>query len=234
MGSYKVNTDGCAKDGFASGGGIIRDSLGQCIHAFFSSYGKCSILEVELRAIPDGIILAQRIVISDLWIESGGYEYFITFTDDYSRFGYIYLMTRKSEAFEKFKAYRTEVEKHLSKSIKTFRSDRGGEYLSGEFRDYLTENGIVSQLSAPGTPQQNDVSERRNRTLLDMVRSMMSFSTLPILFWGYALETAAYVLNLVPSKSIPKTPLELWNGCKPNLRHIRIWGCPAHVLKGKT
>ncbi|KAL2518226.1 Uncharacterized protein Adt_14473 [Abeliophyllum distichum] len=63
---------------------------------------------------------------------------------------------------------------------------------------------------------------------------MMSFSTLPISFWRYALETTVYILNLVPSKSVPKTPLELWNGRKPNMHHIRIWGCPAHVLKGKT
>ena len=67
-----------------------------------------------------------------------------------------------------------------------------------------------------------------------MMRSMFSYSSLPISFWGYALQTAVYVLNLVSSKSVPKTPLELWNGCKPSLRHIRIWGCPAHVLKGKT
>ena len=63
---------------------------------------------------------------------------------------------------------------------------------------------------------------------------MLSYSTLPNSFWGYALQTAVYILNVVPSKSVPKTPLELWNGRKPSLRHIRIWGCPAHVLKGKT
>ena len=59
---------------------------------------------------------------------------------------------------------------------------------------------------------------------------MMSYSDLPKSFWGYALETAAYLLNMVPSKSVPKTPIELWTGSKPSLRHIRIWGCPAHVL----
>ena len=79
----------------------------------------------------------------------------------------------------------------------------------GIFKNYLTKNGIVSQLTAPGTPQQNGVAERRNRTLLDMVKSMMSYSTLPISFWGYALNTAMYLLNLVPSKSVPKTPVEL-------------------------
>ena len=67
-----------------------------------------------------------------------------------------------------------------------------------------------------------------------MVRSMMSYSSLPISFWGYSLKTAVYILNVVPSKSIQKTPLELWNVHKPSSRHFRIWGCPPHVLKGKT
>ena len=70
--------------------------------------------------------------------------------------------------------------------------------------------------------------------LLDMVRSMMSYSSLPISFWGYSLQTAVYILNVVPSKSIRKTPLELLNGHKPSLRHFCISGCPSHVLKGKT
>ena len=71
-------------------------------------------------------------------------------------------------------------------------------------------------------------------TLLDMVRSMMSYSTLPISFWRYALNTAMYLLNLVPSKSVLKTTIELWIGCKPSIRHLHIWGCPAHVLKRKS
>ena len=64
-----------------------------------------------------------------------------------------------------------------------------------------------------------------------MVRSMLSYSSLPISFWGYALETATYLLNLIPSKSVSKTPTELWNGRKPSLNHIRIWGASAHVLR---
>lgn len=163
----------------------------------------------------------------------GGYEYFVTFIDDYSRYGYVYLMHKKSETFGKFKEFMAEAEKQLGKSLRTLRSDRGGEYLDTEFKDHLLEHGILSQLTAPGTPQQNGVAERRNRTLLDMVRSMMSYSSLPISFWGYALQTAVYILNVVPSKSIQKTPLELWNGHKSSLRHFRIWGCPAHLLKEK-
>ena len=97
-------------------------------------------------------------------------------------------MRRKSEAFEKFKKFRVEVENQLGKRIKAIRPDRGGEYLLRDFKDYLTQNEIVPQLTAPGTPQQNGAAERRNRTLLEMVRSMMSYSTLPVSFRGYALK----------------------------------------------
>ena len=161
-----------------------------------------------------------------------GYLYFVTFIDDYSRYGYTYLLRHKSEVFSKFKEFKAEAETQLERNIKSLRSDRGGEYLSNEFIEYLAQQGITSQLSAPGTPQQNGVSERRNRTLLGMVRSMMSYSDLPTFLWGYALVTATYLLNLVPSKSVPKTPCELWIGRKPSLSKLKIWGCPAYVLKG--
>ena len=140
----------------------------------------------------------------------------------------------KSETCDKFKEFRAEVEKQLGVPIKSLWSDRGGEYLSDEFQQHLLENGIVSQLTAPGTPQQNGVAERRNRTLLDMVRSMMSYATLSSTFWGYALLTACYLLNNVPSKSVPKTPHELWTGKRTTLNHIRIWSCLAHVLNKES
>ncbi|KAM3014877.1 hypothetical protein FF2_027526 [Malus domestica] len=112
----------------------------------------------------------------------GGFSYYITFTDDHSRFGYVYLMKYKSESFERFKEFKNEVEKQTGKQIKTLRSDRGGEYLCNEFLDYLKECGIVSQWTPPGTPQHNGVSERRNRTLMNMVHSMMSSANLPVTF----------------------------------------------------
>ncbi|KAJ9566883.1 hypothetical protein OSB04_002849, partial [Centaurea solstitialis] len=143
-------------------------------------------------------------------VARGGYRYFITFTDDFSRYGYVYLMRRKSESFERFREFQNEVQNQLGRKIKFLRSDRGGEYLSDEFDNHLMECGIVSQLTPPYTPQMNGVSERRNRTLLDMVRSMMCHSTLPMSFWGHALETAAHILNIAPTKSVEKTPYELW------------------------
>ncbi|GKB37839.1 retrotransposon protein, putative, ty1-copia subclass [Tanacetum coccineum] len=120
-----------------------------------------------------------------------GASYFITFTDDFSRYGYVYLMKHKHEVFETFKVFQNEVENQLGKKIKVIRSDRGGEYLSHKFVNHMKSCGIVSQLTPPYTPQHQGVSERRNQTLLDMVRSMMNLTTLPKSFWGYAFESAS-------------------------------------------
>ena len=93
------------------------------------------------------------------------------------------------------KNFRVKWKNHRNKKIKFLRSDRGDEYLSYEFGLQLKQCGIVSQLTPPGTPQRYGVSKHRNRTLLDMVRSMMSLTDLPLSFWCYALETAAFTLK---------------------------------------
>ena len=103
--------------------------------------------------------------------------------------------------------------------------------MSYEFGLHLKQSGIVSLLTPPRTPHRNGVSERRNRTLLDMVRSMMSLTNLPLSFWGYALETAAFTLNKAPSKSVEVTPSELWFGKKPKLSFLKVWVCDAYVKK---
>ncbi|KAK1643193.1 hypothetical protein QYE76_060998, partial [Lolium multiflorum] len=127
--------------------------------------------------------------------------------------------------------FQSEVENQRNKKIKFLRSDRGGEYLSYEFGMHLKKCGILSQLTPPGTPQRNGVSERRNRTLLDMVRSMMSLTDLPLSFWSYALETAAFTLNRAPSKSVETTPYELWFNKKPKLSFLKVWGCEAYIRR---
>ncbi|GJT74846.1 retrotransposon protein, putative, ty1-copia subclass [Tanacetum coccineum] len=137
-----------------------------------------------------------------------GANYFVTFTNDFSRYGYVYLLKHKHEVFETFKVFQKEVENQLGKTIKSLCSDRGGEYMSQEFLDHLKEHGIIAHRTPPYTPQYNGVSERRNRTLLDMVRSMMSQTTLPKSFWDYALESVARILNMVPTKKVDKTPFK--------------------------
>ena len=81
----------------------------------------------------------------------------------------------------------------------------------------------------PGSPEQNGVAERRNRTLMEMVRSMISRTNLPGFLWGEALKTALYILNRVPTKVVPLTPFKLWTGRKPSLNHLKVWGCPTEV-----
>ena len=99
----------------------------------------------------------------------GGYHYFLTFTDDFSRYGYIYLMKHKSETFEKFKEFQSEVKNHRNKNKSYYNMIAEVIYLSYEFGLQLKQCEIVSLLTPPRTPQCNGVSERRNRILLDMV-----------------------------------------------------------------
>nr|GEU32999.1 hypothetical protein [Tanacetum cinerariifolium] len=129
------------------------------------------------------------------------------------------------------KVFKNEVENQLGKTIKALRSDRRGEYISQEFKDYLKACGIVQQLTPPYTPQHNGVSEKRNRTLLDMVRSMMNLTTLPLSFLDYALESATRILNMVPTKKVDKTSYKLWYGKVPNLSYLKVWGCEALVKR---
>lgn len=156
----------------------------------------------------------------------GQKRYYITFIDDVTRFCYVYLVHSKSEALDRFKAYKTEVELQTGNKIKRLRTDRGGEYMDVE---YFESCGIIHETTAPYTPQQNGVAERKNRVLKDMVNAMLSYSGLKNSFWGEAMLTANYILNRVPSKRNRQSPYELWFKRKPNLHYLRIWGCRAVV-----
>jgi hypothetical protein len=129
-----------------------------------------------------------------------------------------------SETFDKFNEFQSEVENHHNRKIKFLGSDHGGEYLSYDVITHLKACGIVSQLTPPGTPHRNCVSEHRNWTLLDMMQSMMSLTNLPLSFWGYALETVAFTLNRAPYKSVETTMYELRFGTKPKILFLKILG----------
>nr|GEZ63695.1 retrotransposon protein, putative, Ty1-copia subclass [Tanacetum cinerariifolium] len=127
----------------------------------------------------------------------------------------------KHEVFETLKVFQKEAENQLDKTIKSPRSNHGGEYMSQEFLDHLKDHEVIAHRTPPYTPHYNGVSERRNRTLLDMVRSMMSQTTLPKSFWDYALETTTRILNM--------TPYEVWHGKAPKLSYLKVCGYEALV-----
>jgi transposase InsO family protein len=119
----------------------------------------------------------------------------------------VYFLEKKSEAFEIFKNFKVMIEKTTGKNIQSLRSDIGGEYLSNKFKSYCENHGIRRFLTAPYTPQQNSIAERKNRIILDMVRSMIKIKEMPKEFWAetvrctYRTDVRMYFLTKRPLKN---------------------------------
>ncbi|KAE8666786.1 hypothetical protein F3Y22_tig00112491pilonHSYRG00280 [Hibiscus syriacus] len=122
----------------------------------------------------------------------------------------------------------SEVENQLDR-IKRVRSDRGGEYGSNFLKDICEKNDIIHETSAPYFPQQNGIAERKNRTLKEMMNSLLISSGLSDNMWGEAILSVTHILNGVPHKKLDSTPYELWKGYAPNLQYLKVWGCLAKV-----
>ncbi|KAJ9546672.1 LOW QUALITY PROTEIN: hypothetical protein OSB04_019215 [Centaurea solstitialis] len=162
-------------------------------------------------------------------VARGGYRYFITVTNDFSRYGYVYLMRHKSESFERFKEFQNEVQNQLDRKIKFLRSDRGGEYLSDEFDNHLMECGIVSQLTPPYTPQMNGVKEKSYFTRYGTIDDVSLYATSLIL--GLCARDRSVHTEQGTNKIGEKTPYEIWKGKKPKLSFLKIWGCEVFVRR---
>src|SRR5262249_26126395 len=178
-----------------------------------------SVLELVHSDLCEGNVIHSR----------GGKRYFITFIDDYSKFCTLYLIRTKDEALSRLMAFKALAENQTGKDLKRLRSNRGGEYTSNVVHKFCEQNGIIHELIAPYSPESNGVAERKNRTLLDMVNSMICSSGLPENLWGEALLTACHVLNCVPPRSQQKSPFEIWFNMKPDYSHLRVWGCLAKI-----
>ena len=132
----------------------------------------------------------------------GGKSYFMLIVDDFSRFMWVELLTTKDEAFKCFKRVKALAETERVLKLRAFRSDRGGEFNSIEFKEYCDEHGIKHFTTAPYTPQQNGVVERRNRMVAEMARCLLKSKGMPAEFWGEVASTAVYLLNRAPTKSL--------------------------------
>ena len=164
-------------------------------------------------------------------------RYIITFIDDYSRFTWISITSDKTgkTALEQFVRYKAWAERYTGFSIKTLRTDGGGEYIHDQFNTYLLTMGIERQVTVARTPQQNGVAERANRTIMEAARAMLHAAGLPLSFWECAVMAAVYLRNRSPTKALTDaTPYEAWRGDKPDLSHLRVFGCRAYMHVDKT
>ena len=155
-----------------------------------------------------------------------GSKFYIAFIDDHTRMCWIYFMKFKSEVADIFWKFKAWVENQSRCKLQVIRSDNGTEYTSKKFNKFCENAGIEHQLTAPYTPQQNGVVERKNRTLMEMTRCLLHDKGLPKKLWAEAANTAIFLLNRLPTKALQqRTPFEAWYGYKPRLQNLKTFGC---------
>jgi histone deacetylase 1/2 len=142
-----------------------------------------------------------ELIHSDVWgparVSSGGYKYYVSFVDDYSRFCWIYLLKHKSNVEQVFYAFQAHVECLLNTKIKALQSDWGGEY--HKLHRYFQRTGISHRVSCPHTSQQNGIAERKHRHLVETGLALLAHSSLPLRYWDEAFLTACYLINRMPT-----------------------------------
>lgn len=160
--------------------------------------------------------------------------YFIVFVDEATRYVWVYIIPNKtsSTVLQILKSWLPLVQNQAGTTLINFRTDEGGEYLGETLKTvstFLEEHGITHEQTSPYSSSSNGIAERINRTLMDMVRTMMITSKLPAPFWGEAVHTAAKVRNRLPTSSLRGniSPHEAWFGKAPSLEHLRVFGCLA-------
>ena len=162
-----------------------------------------------------------------------GYRYILGCTDDYSGIIRPYFMKHKSDTLDAFKMFVADTRPYGE--IKRVRLDNGGEFTSAEFRNYLCENKIKPEYSAPHSPHQNGTAERTWRTLLDMSRCLIIDSELPKIFWPYAVMYSAHIRNICFNNRTQCTPYQSLTGKLPDMNLVHKFGttCFAYVQNAK-
>ncbi|GJS77850.1 integrase, catalytic region, zinc finger, CCHC-type containing protein [Tanacetum coccineum] len=154
-----------------------------------------------------------------------GKKYILVIVDDYSRFTWVKFLRSKDETPTVVIKFLKQIQVGLNKTVRFIRTDNGTEFVNKTLYDYYESVGIFHQKTVPRTPQQNDVVERRNRTLVEAARTMLIFSKAPMFLWAEAVATACYTQNrsLIHTRH-DKTPYELVHNKKPDLTFFRVFG----------
>jgi hypothetical protein len=165
------------------------------------------------------------------YISIGRSKYFLIIVDDYSRFTWVFFLQEKSQTQETLKRFLRWAQNEFGLRIKKIRSDNGTEFKNSQIEGFLEEEGIKHEFSSPYTPQQNGVVERKNRTLLDMARTMLDEYKTPNRFWAKAINTACYSINrLYLHRILRKTSYKLLTCKKPNVSCFRVFGSKCFIL----
>ncbi|GJR03552.1 retrovirus-related pol polyprotein from transposon TNT 1-94 [Tanacetum coccineum] len=161
-----------------------------------------------------------------------GKKYIMVIVDDYSRYTWTLFLRSKDETPEVLKDFLTMIQRNLQAQVISVRTDRGTEFLNKTLHAYFKEEGIEHQTSTPRTPEQNGVVERRNRTLVEAARTMLSASKLPLSFWAEAVATACYTQNRsIIISTHGKTAYHIINDRKPSIKHLHIFGCICYITR---
>ncbi|KAK1646858.1 hypothetical protein QYE76_064663 [Lolium multiflorum] len=164
----------------------------------------------------------------------GGSKYGLVIVDDYSRYSWVFLLKSKDETHREFITFAKKAQRTYESEIKAIRTDNGTEFKNYTMQEFVDDEGIKHEFSAPYTPQQNGVVERKNRTIIEMARTMLSEFNSPHNFWGEAISTAVHYSNRLFLRPLHnKTPYELLTGNKPNVMYICVFGCKCLVKNNK-
>jgi len=159
-----------------------------------------------------------------------GKHYFLSIIDDKSRKVWLMFRKTKDETFERFCEWKELVENQVNKKVKILQTDNGLEFYNLKFDEFCKQNGIERHRTCTYTPQQNGVTERMNRTLMEKVRCLLNESGLEEVFWAEAAATAAYLVNKSPASAVyHNVPEDLWLDKKPGYKHLRRFGCISYV-----
>ncbi|WVZ97244.1 hypothetical protein U9M48_042794 [Paspalum notatum var. saurae] len=167
------------------------------------------------------------------WVASvGGKWYVLVVVDDFSQFSWVFFMESKDEAFGFVRDLVLKLRNESHKAMRAIRGDNGGEFRNSRFENFCRDLGLEHQFSSPYTPPQNGVVERKNRTLVEMARTMLDEHRTPRRFWAEAVNTACYIANRIFLRAfLGKTSYELRFGRQPSVKHLRAFGCRCFVLK---
>lgn len=161
-----------------------------------------------------------------------GFRFFLTVVDDFTRSVWIFLLKNKSDVFDNFEIFYNLLSNQFDKKVKIVRSDNGTEFVNGKFQKNFKNNGIIHQTTCAYTPQQNGVAERKHRHLLNVARSLLFHSGVPLKYWGDVVLSAAYLVNRTPSSVLKgKSPFELIYGKTPSFEHLRVYGSLCFATK---